>query len=272
MHQAFSVLLRVLPLGFLLGCGSTHVVSSNTDASAKDAVSEAASDSMMEAGCPALVASSPDSGRKPGEEPRQHRSSASACPRVRAPVTPKPLCGGSPCRIDMCVSDSECTAGKNGRCEFLEFNGGPRVCSYDACFDDSDCDGGVCECRPSSASGLPNVCYAKGSPDSCGVDSECGPGGFCSPSLLATGDGFCSCGSTDQSLCADSGSECFESVDGGPPKKVPCLCGNVCGPPGYYCHTACDTCVNDSDCGDGKCLYDILNHVWDCQHPACTGP
>jgi hypothetical protein len=47
--------------------------------------------------------------------------------------------------------------------------------------------------------------------------------------------------------------------------EVPCSCGDSCGH-AYYCHTACDECVDDSDCdGGATCNYDILTQSWDCQ-------
>jgi hypothetical protein len=69
---------------------------------------------------------------------------------------------------------------------------------------------------------------------------------------------FCSCLSTR--LCGDSGVECF--ANGAP---VPCECGDSCGH-GYFCHTLCDTCVDDSDCGGrGTCNYDSLDQRWKCE-------
>jgi hypothetical protein len=78
-----------------------------------------------------------------------------------------------------CEEDCDCTMGKNGRC----LMGGPApitFCSYDECFSDSDCPTGVpCACRSSSSSADPNYCV---SGSTCRVDSDCGPGGSCSPS------------------------------------------------------------------------------------------
>jgi hypothetical protein len=160
-------------------------------------------------------------------------------------MEPAALCGS-------CSVDSDCTKGQNGRCVNL----GPVAylsCSYDECFQDSDCDAGApCECRPSSASSAPNSCLTG---STCAVDSDCGPGGYCSPSVVAD---FCECGSTE--LCGDSGLPMCTA--GGMP--VPCVCGDSCGH-GYYCHSRCDACVDDSDCdGGATCNYDRLSHRWEC--------
>jgi len=201
----------------------------------------------------------------PGRVPLNHRPSSAACSAQRAAVTPA-ACGcpdggsnalvrpdGSVCLCGSCGQDSDCSAGANGRCGEL----GPIAylgCSYDECLTDSDCEGGVpCACRGSAASGAPNVCQTG---SSCAVDSDCGPGGYCSPSLV---DNLCSCPST--ALCPDSGTAC--SANGSP---VPCACGDSCAH-GYFCHAPCDTCVDDGDCGNqGTCNYDSVDHRWECEY------
>jgi Cys-rich repeat protein len=62
----------------------------------------------------------------------------------------------------------------------------------------------------------------------CRVDSDCGSGGYCSPA--------------ENSMS----------------------CGGVLG---YYCHTAADLCVNDSDCGSDLqvCTYSTTAGHWECQ-------
>ena len=158
--------------------------------------------------------------------------------------------------------DSDCTDGPNGRCgQWIP----PPVlaCSYDACSKDSDCDGGVpCECRPSSASGAANVCQGGGN---CRVDSDCGPCGYCSPSVL---DSLCACMTAE--LCPDGGPQCFETTPDGGTFPVQCACGDKCGH-GYYCHTGDDGCVDDSDCPTGEtCNYDRLSQRWDCSWAVCA--
>jgi hypothetical protein len=109
-------------------------------------------------------------------------------------------------------------------------SGGPVEtceCTYDACFHDTDCNAGeVCACHGSAyVGGFGNACVQ----GDCRVDSDCGAGGWCSPS-------------TDPSSCAG-------------------------GLLGYYCHTPKDTCVNDSDCnlkgGAYACAYQ--SGFWQCE-------
>lgn len=226
------------------------------------------------AACPSPEGLSTDAGRTKGEVPLVHRSSGSACPQQRASANSTAACGVAGVRacesVDQCAQDSDCTAGLNGRCS--ESPGLIALgCSYDECFADSDCDAGPCVCRPSTSSSAPNLCYAGGN---CTVDSDCGPGGWCSPSGGDPCQSF--------ALCADAGLAapgttstvsppasppsvgCWESSDGGPWTAAQCLCGNACGQAAYYCHTACDVCVNNSDCSSGSCEYDIHNGIWDC--------
>jgi len=198
--------------------------------------------------------------------PLHHRPSSSACPQQRAPETPE---ASTSCEVPdaaptgplcECSKDSDCTAGLNGRCG--NSGGGPAgtFCSYDQCFSDSQCgDGGtVCDCRPSSASNAPNYCLASGN---CLVDSDCGPGGYCSPSGIA-----CSCFGPETSPPTDCGAGVC-TMNG---KVVPCECSNTCGS-GYYCHTQCDACVDDSDCdGGASCNYDLFSKHWVCA--PCVGP
>jgi hypothetical protein len=101
-------------------------------------------------------------------------------------------------------------------------------CNYDACQHDTDCGSG-------------HACACHGTadtgtygntcvPGNCRVDSDCGPGGYCSPSLNTM-----SCG---------------------------------VGVAGYYCHTANDQCIDDTDCvatmGNATCTYSTANSRWEC--------
>jgi hypothetical protein len=72
----------------------------------------------------------------------------------------------------------------------------------------------------------------------CRTDADCGSNGYCSPTL------------------------------GG--------CGNYGGVVGYYCHTAADTCVNDSECvmpmmPPGYCMYSPEVGHWACGYGQCVG-
>ncbi|MGO9836643.1 MAG: hypothetical protein ACLP1X_20805 [Polyangiaceae bacterium] len=118
------------------------------------------------------------------EVPLYHRTTA-CCPSQRGPGGPNqpyPPGFASPLADDAggCTSDSDCTAGANGRCFPFEGEVGLGGCSYDECFTDSNCGSGTpCVCRSSSTDNSANVCDPGGN---CAIDSDCGPGGYCSPS------------------------------------------------------------------------------------------
>ncbi|MGH7269385.1 MAG: hypothetical protein ACREJ3_03060 [Polyangiaceae bacterium] len=282
MYPLFVVprsLRRAALLVLTVGCGGSGAVGGDSDGGAAmgDATvhadyGDASSDAIR--GYDGAVASQDGSGTMcpdigdaslvaTGRIPINHRPSGAACPSRRAAVIPV-ACGcpdggrnelvrpdGSVCLCGSCGQDSDCDAGANGRCG----ESGPALylgCSYDGCFSDSDCAGGVpCECRPSATSGWANVCQPG---SNCAVDSNCGPGGYCSPSLV---DDLCFCQST--ALCPDSGTECTANGN-----SVLCACGDSCAH-GYFCHTPCDTCVDDSDCGNqGTCNYDVVDRRWEC--------
>jgi hypothetical protein len=223
-------------------------------------------------------------GATSGRVPLIHHPAGSTCPQQRPPGTPTASCtadAGGLCPLDGCFQDSDCKMGINGRC--VDF-GGPAIldCSYDQCFQDTDCDAGqACLCRPSNNDGppsIPNVCAPAGN---CTVDSDCGPSGYCSPSNI--GPTACAC--VTQAPCdGPDGSGvtniwppqpppsvgCFESTDGGPWVQVACSCSSPypCGH-GYYCHTACDECVDDVDCPAGACNYSLVDQRWECIATQC---
>jgi hypothetical protein len=99
-----------------------------------------------------------------------------------------------------------------------------NYCSYDGCFTDAECGGKACTCRETPTDA--NRC---GDGD-CKVDADCGPGGYCSPSVA------------------------FDKIN--------------FGIAGYYCHTASDACVDDADCGgssaSAKCAYNPASARWAC--------
>ena len=189
-------------------------------------------------------------GNGSGKVPLQHRSTSASCPSQRGPG---PSCVDTPC--SSCSSDSQCTDGVNGRCfpwEGLVSQGG---CSYDECFTDSNCGARTpCLCRSSSTDNSANMCDIGGN---CAVDSDCGPGGYCSPSMET-------CYSTNPEA----------EVEG----------RNYGGPNPYYCHTASDLCINDSDCAPvdagtvanpltyTPCAYNVQNTRWECTQFTCGLP
>jgi len=135
-----------------------------------------------------------------------------------------------------CKQDVDCTD------LFLD---GPCVngacADIDHCMHDSDCPGStdVCSCYPQTlvmgGFSYGNACVA----GNCRTDADCGPGGFCSPT-------------------------------------VDPQCGGYRGVQGYDCHTCEDTCVDDTDCGDGKpgspyCAYDPTVGHWTCGTGVCAG-
>jgi hypothetical protein len=182
------------------------------------------------------------------EVPVYHRASPSCCPATRAPgPQPQPFGAGA---AMTCTADSQCTDGTDGRCFPFEGLLGGGGCSYDTCFTDTDCPSNApCICRGSASDETANSCATKGN---CSLDSDCGRGGFCSPSM-----GACDYSSPDQSALAAAS---------------------------FYCHTPADTCINDTDCappagdaGEGcpmsqACAYDTGTNHWGCVSERCCPP
>ncbi len=180
-----------------------------------------------------------------GRVPEHHRASGPvACPSERNGD------GGeaNACSYQTCSSDADCTDGVNGRCQWTGV-GCTTSCTYDTCTSDADCaDNKPCECRPTGASAIANRCETA---SNCRVDSDCGPAGFCSPSLVGT---RCTCLSAD--FCGPDTSCSTGS----------CVCGDSCGH-GYFCHTPADECLDDGDCPAGSaCDFDLPH-----QRFICTG-
>jgi hypothetical protein len=218
-----------------------------------------------ESGAGGVVSSGGVTGKYAGQTPVNHRPSDAQCPSQRGAAPP--FCAGGTCTsqpypydaygLTSCYSDSQCTAGVNGRCfpgEGMVSAGG---CSYDECFADSGCGARTpCICRSSSTDNSANVCDVGGN---CAVDSDCGPGGYCSPSMET-------CYSTNPEA----------EVEG----------SNYGGPNPYYCHTASDLCINDSDCATldagtattsscpqyTPCAYNAQDNRWECTQLFCCLP
>ncbi|MFL5305946.1 MAG: hypothetical protein ACJ8F1_12075 [Polyangia bacterium] len=141
----------------------------------------------------------------PSEVPKAHRAEAVPC--ASRPNT-SPVDGIS------CTSNADCaTDAGYGSVMRRCFHG---HCSLDGCLTDADCpDMEVCDCAQTVSESVfvANICR----PANCHVDSDCGPGRFCS------GNSINSCGGRD----------------------------------GYYCQGPNDTCVNREDCACGMtCRYD----------------
>ena len=214
-----------------------------------------------------VTSSGGSSGKCAGQAPINHRQSAVQCPSQRGPVPqfcpPSGTCTGQPYPSQVsgfhltCSSDSQCTAGDSGRCFPPVFEppsaSTPGGCSYDECSADSDC--GVrtpCICRSSSTVNSANICDAGGN---CAVDSDCGPCGYCSPSRNA---------------CFVSSNPDDQAEGSGDPNP-------------YYCHTASDLCINDSDCAQpdagmascpmfASCAYNVQDTRWECTQYSCCPP
>lgn len=162
----------------------------------------------------------------PWREPAQHRAAAVACRTDRQAGA----CTNT--TTPACTADSQCgDGGVNGRCTAVKSYPYTCVCSYDACASDSECGEGPCDCRATDDVG--NRCLQ----GNCKVDSDCGVGGYCSPT---------------------------SSIQ----------CGPSFGVVGYYCHTRCDQCMDDADCAAGSsCRFDPTGGRWTCKSntPTCAG-
>lgn len=212
-----------------------------------------------------LAATASCSGASSGTSTRaavNNRAASSACPQERGTgISGLPTqCEGS--ARATCARDSDCAFGANGRCLQAPGPACGYYCSYDNCTQDSDCAANApCACRSSNSDIGPNTC-ATGS--NCRVDADCGPGGFCSPSLVGS-----SCGCNSEIFChADSGSSCSETGPDGLAKSVPCSCDGNCGH-GYFCHTTKDRCLDDNDCAGGACSFDLTSQSWMCTGLSC---
>jgi hypothetical protein len=173
--------------------------------------------------------------------PSVHYATAAACSSTRGPGDINSDAAAPP-DSGTCTNDSQCTAGLNGRCMQSDCGGcTPEfACSYDQCTSDTDCSADeACVCGIAQGTGrTANICAKS----ACRVDSDCGTGGYCSPSLA------------NQSC-------------------------SIAGYVGNFCHTPEDQCtkhecVNDSDCkgegGHSFCAWDATSSAWECVYPqAC---
>jgi hypothetical protein len=159
----------------------------------------------------------------------EHRGAPQPCTAPRPAVNAKPIG-----MADKCAKDSDCSAGKNGRC--VQRLGDPSACSYDECTADADCGPSrACACRLESEFSA-NKCFF----GNCVVDADCGPGGYCSPSAIDV--------------------------------SVHCREGLKPGSVGFFCHTAADECTNKSDCKGNMpyCVFNVDALRWTCFNAMCT--
>jgi hypothetical protein len=176
--------------------------------------------------------------------PLYHRATHATCPSQRGPgasgfmengMPGFPACPAPPPPTTVCCSsDSSCDGGTNGRCIGTS---GPFPPQNQCTYDE-------CFTDSNCPSGTPCICRSSPTDNAanvcvsggnCVVDSDCGPDRYCSPSPL------------------------LNSCD---------------APGGYYCHTAADACVDDSDCfvdgGRGRfCAYDPQARHWACGDAFC---
>jgi hypothetical protein len=175
--------------------------------------------------------------------PLQLRAASACCTSQRGagpPTQPYPpgVASFLPADAGGCMSDSDCTDGKNGRC--FPFSGvvGPGGCSYDECFTDSTCGAKTpCLCRNSPTSNDANGCDPGGN---CAVDSDCGPGGYCSPSESCNGATY---------YCHTASDTCVNDAD----------CPSVDGGA-----LSCATFA--------RCAYDSQTQHWACAQLVCCPP
>jgi hypothetical protein len=164
--------------------------------------------------------------------PVNHRATGMACPEERGPGMIQPACD-SEGFVLVCENDSDCTAGDNGRCEPLPFS--PVGCQVGCSYDEcfKDTDCPAGQPCDCRASATDNTANVCVSGSQCQVDADCGPGGYCSPS---GGYGTFGCDVA------------------------------------YFCHTAADTCVDDTDCEAPGCQYDSTAGYWRCGGKGCAPP
>jgi len=189
--------------------------------------------------------------------PPEHRVVSQNCPSERGSIGP---IDASRC-VDAsgltCKSDTDCTAGRNGRCQL---NSSPcrTYCSYDDCSADADCpDRQPCTCRSSDADTMANRCLAG---STCRIDADCGECGFCALSVQRA-DLQCPIGSGCTLLDCDGGDTANR-----------CVCTSIVSA-AYVCHTRDDECADDSAClglSAGYCAYVEAAAHWKCG--VCTFP
>lgn len=189
------------------GSGSSSGTTSSGGSSSGESSSGGSSTSSSSGGSPRGSSDAGDGSARGandgGRVPVNHRPNDDQC---SVPPPPDNCAGGfgDAGGNIMCLQDSDCTAGTNGRCRPV---GGPCACFYDTCLQDTDCPTGqTCACRGSpyiAQSG--NGCVV----GNCRVDTDCGAGSYCSPtgSSCFLGGYYCH---TPNDLCLDD-SDCVSA-------------------------------------------------------------
>jgi hypothetical protein len=221
-------------VGAVAGCGEevTSGGLGGVDGSAADSSGSKGHD----ASSPDRVVVDLDSGPTCSHPPDKHRPTPVACPTARGPGHAAPQPDGGP--PPACTSDSDCTMSKNGRCLTIGLIGGGCafdagcVCGFDGCVS-TGCSYDTCFADTDCSGGVACVCRDSASSNTANV---CGTGGNC----------------RIDSDCSGPCPYCSQSGDG------------------YFCHTALDTCANDTDCPSSVgscasfCVYDPNAAAWSC--------
>jgi hypothetical protein len=138
-----------------------------------------------------------------GRVPALHRPGGAVCPPRDLSDDLCAFPTRNPDAPDACLSNADCV--ENGRSGYCTNTPGMTACqcSYDFCTSDSECQGGACLC---GSVFVGNVCAGGG----CGVDADCGVGGYCSPNTPA-------CGGLGDFQCHTPRDQCVDDTDCSPP-------------------------------------------------------
>jgi hypothetical protein len=224
----FAVLLFFACGQGLLGCGGSTASGGATDAAPSGEVSADAAGGGTDAAGVGPEAAGGRSEAAAGRVPSKHRSTSS------------PACAPTPIPADPVIPDAGLVPGANFACHVnADCTQGMRgrCVLYDSTMGPSGIAGTQCvydECLKDTDCPAGGVCSCDGNSclaGNCRVDSDCGPGRFCSPS---------------------------EDPCSSPPLQVI----------GYFCHTAADECIDNTDCDPAKfqstCIFDMSVGHWNC--------
>jgi hypothetical protein len=224
-----SLCLRTL-LPFFVGCVAIAACGGSTDSTNGGAGADASE--SHDGGSPNDASGAPD-GNHPLDSGGSDATSFDGGGRVPAQHRPSDSQCGQPAPAGNCtLQQSTCTT--DGQCtsgtngRCVQSTHGAQLCS---------CTYDACAKDTDCPSGKLCVCHGSAFTSgagntciegNCRVDADCGAGSYCSPSHGTTG------------------------------------CGAVTG---YYCHTAADTCLDDSDCGGSTrvCGWSPGDNHWKCQ-------